>query len=267
MHILFSFGAPFRVALIMVYAATFMAAHAGAWVPRKGEGKLILNQIEQRQDEANVVRFRHKEIYQSLLLEYGLSETIGIAAKRGVQKRFLPQGNSRTDETRFGITFNAPAIATGLLPPYFFGLAKKMLPLKNIQREKRASMTLGWLDDETQYWSALAQGDRISVGRLRVTQEVSFDRLRGKGRDWRNWLYRFTFGFADIDIGTEAHRFIDYNGTYQALSHSYYVQWKPSGYRLENWQMRLKSGTRRAPLGGLTIQKNDTLTLEFEMAF
>lgn len=139
------------------------------------------------------MRFRHKEIYQSLLLEYGLSETIGIAAKRGVQKRFLPQGNSRTDETRFGITFNAPAIATGLLPPYFYGLAKKMLPLKNIQREKRASMTLGWLDDETQYWSALAQGDRISVGRLRVTQEVSFDRLRGKGRDWRNWLYRFTF--------------------------------------------------------------------------
>jgi hypothetical protein len=45
------------------------------------------------------------------------------------------------------------------------------------------------------------------------------------------------------------------------------VQWKPSGYGLENWQMRLKSGTRRAPLGGLTIQKNDTLTLEFEMAF
>ena len=174
MHILFSFGAPFRVALIMVYAATSMAAHAGAWVPRKGEGKLILNQIEQRQDEANVVRFRHKEIYQSLLLEYGLSEAIGIAAKRGVQKRFLPQGKSRTDETRFGITFNAPAIATGLLPPYFYGLAKKMLPLKNIQREKRASMTLGWLDDETQYWSALAQGDRISVGRLRVTQEVSF---------------------------------------------------------------------------------------------
>ena len=129
-----------------------------------------------------------------------------------------------------------------------------MLPLKNIQREKRASMTLGWLDDETQYWPALAQGDRISVGRLRVTQEVSFDRLRGKGRDWRNWLYRFTFGFSDIDIGTEAHRFIDYNGTYQALSHSYYVQWKPSGYGLEN-------------LGGLAIQKNDTLTLEFEMAF
>lgn len=62
MHILFSFGAPFRVALIMAYAAASMAAHAGAWVPRKGEGKLILNQIEQRQDEANVVRFRHKEI-------------------------------------------------------------------------------------------------------------------------------------------------------------------------------------------------------------
>jgi hypothetical protein len=142
-----------------------------------------------------------------------------------------------------------------------------MPPLKNIQREKRASMTLGWLDDETQYWSALAQGDRISVGRLRVTQEVSFDRLRGKGRDWRNWLYRFTFGFADIDIGTEAYRFIDYNGTYQALSHSYYLKWKPSGYGLENWQMRLKSGTHRAPLGGLAIQKNDTLTLEFEMAF
>jgi hypothetical protein len=31
--------------------------------------------------------------------------------------------------------------------------------------------------------------------------------------------------------------------------------------------MRLKSGTRRAPLGELAIQKNDTLTLEFEMAF
>jgi hypothetical protein len=29
----------------------------------------------------------------------------------------------------------------------------------------------------------------------------------------------------------------------------------------------LKSGTHRAPLGGLAIQKNDTLTLEFEMAF
>ena len=130
MHILFSFGAPFRVALIMVYAATSMAAHAGAWVPRKGEGKLILNQIDQRQDEANVVRFRHKEIYQSLLLEYGLSEAICIAAKRGVQKRFLPQGNSRTDETRFGITLMRRPSPPDYCRPISMGWPRKCCRLK-----------------------------------------------------------------------------------------------------------------------------------------
>ena len=267
MRMFLRFDFTFPAALMLAYATTIVAAQAGAWTLQKGEGKFILNQIEEKQDKANVVHFRHKEIYQSLLLEYGLSETIGIAVKREVKEAFLPQDGTRVHSTRLGLVLDTPAIATGLLPPFFYRLAKNMLQVKNIKREKRASMTLGWLDDEKQYWSVLAQGDRIFMGRFRITQEVEFDRLRGKGRDWRNWLYRFTLGFADVDIGTEARRFIDYTGTYQALSHSYYLQWKPSGFGPQNWQMRLKSGTRRAPLGGRATQKNETLTLEFEMAF
>jgi hypothetical protein len=262
----FFLGSHFTLPATLTWACASLcgAAQAGAWVSQKGSGKLILNQIEQTQDRANVVHFRHKEIYQSLLLEYGVSDSFGIAAKRGVQERFLPQDNARSHESRFGFTLNTPAIATGLLPPYVFRLAKSWLPVKQIKREKRASMTLGWHNGRDEYWTALAQADRISIGRFSVTQEAEFDRVRGKGRDWRNWLYRFSLGFANVDIGSEAHHFIDYAGSYQALSHSYLMQWRPQAGR---WQMRLKSGTRRAPLGNFSIQKNDTLTLEFKLAF
>ena len=252
---------------LLIFFTAFQSAEAGAWVPQKDHCKLTLNQIQQKQETANVVNFRHREVYQSLLLEYGLSETVGIIAKCGVQESFLPQDNKRAHKTRLDITLDVPAIATGLPPPYFYKLVKSAIPVKNLRREKRASMTLGWLDDENPYWSALAQADRISVVGFRATQEVEFDRLRGKGRNWRNWLYRFTLGFADVDINTETHRFIDYAGTYQALSHNYYLQWKPSGLGPRNWQMRLKSGTRRVRLGGLAMQKNESLTLEFELAF
>ena len=207
------------------------ATQAGAWVPQRGSGKLILNQIEQTQNRANVMNFRHKEIYQSLLLDYGLNDSFGITAKRGVQERFLPQDNARSHETRFGFTLNTPAIATGLLLPYVFRLAKSWLPVKQIKREKRVSMTLGWHNGRDEYWTASAQADRISVGRFRVTQEAEFDCVRGKGRDWRNWLYRFSLAFANVDIGSEAHHFIDYAGSYQALSHSYLMQWRPQAGR------------------------------------
>jgi hypothetical protein len=42
------------------------------------------------------------------------------------------------------------------------------------------------------------------------------------------------------------------------------MQWRPQAGRS---QIRLKSDTRRAPLGHLSTQKNDTLTLEFELVF
>jgi hypothetical protein len=127
------------------------------------------------------MNFRHKEIYQSLLLDYGLNDSFGITAKRGVQERFLPQDNARSHETRFGFTLNTPAIATGLLLPYVFRLAKSWLPVKQIKREKRVSMTLGWHNGRDEYWTASAQADRISVGRFRVTQEAEFD-LRARQR-------------------------------------------------------------------------------------
>ena len=43
-------------------------------MPEKDSGKLIANRIEQKQRAENIRYFRHKEIYQSLLLEYGLSD-------------------------------------------------------------------------------------------------------------------------------------------------------------------------------------------------
>lgn len=253
--------------LLFIIFAPYQTALAGAWVASKNQGKLIINHIEQKQDPANVMHFRHKEVNQSLLVEYGLNGTFGIAAKRGRQENTLPQGTNRFNETRFGIMLNAPRMATGLLPPYLYRAVRSFIPVNHIKREKRASLTFGWYDDGNQYWSALAQGDRVSIGPFRMTQEVEFDRVRGKGRDWRNWLYRFTLGFDAVDIGTEAHHFIDYRGTYQALSHSYYLQWRANSPALKNWQMRLKSGTRRAPLGRLGVQKNQTLTIEFERAF
>ena len=237
---------------------------AGAWLPASGDTKIIINQIEQKQQKRNVINFRHSEIYRSFLIEHGLSAKMALAAKGGQQSRFEPQSRHNSDETRLGLMLNMPLMATGLLPPFSYDLIKAALPFKSVKREKRATMTLGLHNEHDEYWSAFALADGISVGHFRIMQEVEFDRIRGPRRDWRNWLYRFTLGYRAIELGTEAHKFSDHRGTYQALAHSYIAHWKP---RDKSWQLRLKNGLRRAPMVGLAVQKNDYLTLEWELRF
>ena len=71
-------------------------------MPEKDSGKLIANRIEQKQRAENIRNFRHKEIYQSLLLEYGLSDKYALIAKAGRQKARLPQGLAA------GVPFGVP---------------------------------------------------------------------------------------------------------------------------------------------------------------
>jgi len=239
-------------------------AFAGAWLPPKHDGKLIATGIEQTQKKQNIEHFSHRETYRSLLLEYGLSDGIGPAVKSGEQKRALPQGNKKSSEARLGLLIDTPGLATGLLPPFSYRLAKAALPFKNIDRQKRAAMTLGLDNDVDESWTALAFADRITINKFRMTQEVEFDRIRSTGRDWRTWLYRFSLGYDRIDIGSEATYFKDYAGGYHALAHSGFAQWTPPAH---GFQLRVKYGERRPPMGQLSIQKNDYLTLEIEFNF
>lgn len=169
--------------------------HAGAWVIEKNSGKVIANRIEQRQTQENVEQFRHQETYQSLLLEYGLRDNFVLVAKGGRQKARQPQGHRRHEETRLGIMFDTPALASGLLPPFIYRLAKAALPFRNMSREKRASMTLGLQDEVDIQTATLAMVDKISVGRFHIGQEIELDQIRGDGRFARNWPYRFTLGY------------------------------------------------------------------------
>jgi hypothetical protein len=244
-------------------AVSLGEAQAGAWLPETGTGKLIVTQIDQKQQRQNIVHFRHRELYRSVLIEYGLTGHFGLATKAGRQSRFLPGRRREAYEARLGVMLDTPALAGGLLPPFTFRLAKAALPFKQIKREKRAGMILGLFNELDETWTAFASADRITIQQFRIMQEVEFDRIRGKGRDWRNWLYRFMLGYGAVDIGTEAHHFADHGGAYRALAHSYVVQWNPPQ---RAWQMRLKTGHRRAPMAGV-VQKNDYLTLELEFAF
>jgi len=199
-----------------------------------------------------------------LLLEYGLSDKFALAAKHGQQKAALPQGHRRHEETRLGIMFYTPALASGLLPPFTYRLAKAALPFKNISREKRASIMLGLQDDDDVYAATLAMADKISVGRFHFGQEIELDQIYGGGRFARNWLYRFTLGFGPLTLGNEAVNHVDYRAPYASLTHSYYGQWSPRG---RAWHIRLKDGTSRAPLGNAGVQKNDYLVLEIQIDF
>ena len=247
----------------MLFVMICGTAQGGAWLPEKQTGKIIINQIEQTQQKPNIIHFRHRETYHSGLLEYGIGCNFAAVAKAGRQVRHEPNRRHEAHEARLGIMLNTPALATGLLPPFSYRLTKAALPFKTVRRDKRASLTLGVHNRLDETWSAFALADRIAVNRFRISQEVEFDRIRGPGRDWRNWLYRFALGYGALDVGTEAHHFIDYQGTYQALAHSYTIRWRPPQ---RAWQMRLKRGLRRAPMAG-AVQKNDYLTLEMEWAF
>ena len=250
-------------AFILVFGFS-SSAHAGAWVVGKDTGKLIANRISRQQATENVVDFRHREIYRSLLLEYGLSDNFALTAKRGQQTARLPQGRRRNQENRLGLMFNTPALASGLLPPFVYQLAKAALPFKDMTREKRASMTLGLQDEAAIYMATLALADKISIGRFHIGQEIELDQIRGGGRFSRNWLYRFTLGFGAVSLGSEAVKYVDYRSPYAALSHSYYGQYSPHG---RAWRIRVKDGTSRAPLGNLGVQKNDYLVLEMQIDF
>jgi hypothetical protein len=254
----------FLAGFSFLLCCTASSAHGGAWLPEKDHGKAIANRIEQKQTRANIVNFRHQEIYQSLLLEYGLSDKFALAVKHGRQMRKQPSGTDYQDDSRLGLMFDTPALASGLLPPFTYRLAKAALPFKNISREKRATMTLGFQDDDDIYAATLAMADKISIGRFHIGQEIELDQIRGGGRFSRNWLYRFTLGFGPLTLGSEAVNFVDYRSSYASLTHSYYGQWSPRG---RAWHIRLKDGTSRAPLGNAGVQKNDYLVLEMQIDF
>jgi len=239
-------------------------AHAGAWVAEKDKGKLIANRIEHRQATQNIVHFRHQEIYRSLLLEYGLGDDFALTVKAGRQKSRLPQGRRRNEENRLGLMFDTKPLATGLLPPFVYQLAKAALPFKDMRREKRASLTLGLQDEVDIYMATLAPADKISIGRFHISQEIELDQIRGGGRFSRNWLYRFILGFGSVSLGSEALNYVDYRSPYGALTHNYYAEWSPEGRALK---FRLKDGTSRAPLGNAGVQKNDYLALEMQIDF
>lgn len=254
----------FLTGVSFLLCSMFSTAHGGAWVPEKDSGKVIANRIEQKQARENVDQFRHQETYQSLLLEYGLRDKFALTAKRGQQEARQPQGHRRDDETRLGIMFDTPALASGLLPPFFYRLAKAALPFKKMSREKRASMTLGLQGEVDIQTATLAMADKISIGRFHIGQEIELDQTRGDGRFARNWLYRFTIGYDAITLGSEAVNYVDYRAPYASLTHSYYGQWSPRGGA---WHIRLKDGTSRAPLGNAGVQKNDYLVLEMQIDF
>lgn len=243
---------------------TASPAYAGAWLPDKTTGKLIVTHIEHKQREDNIVSFRHGEIYRSLLLEYGLSDSFALSAKRGQQARKQPSGKIQTNDTRIGVMMDTPKLATGRLPPFTYRLAKSALPREKLKREKRASLTLSLQDDIDVYAATLSLGDKVKIGRFNLTQEVEMDRVSGNKRDTRGWLYRFKLGYHGFQIGSETTRFIDYRSHYAALTHSTFAQWSPHG---RNWQFRLKNGTSRAPLGNFGVQRNDYTTIEMQLNF
>ena len=261
----------FCLALICCTSALVCDAFSGAWLPEEGVTKLIANRIEQKQKKHNVQNFRHSETYQSLLLEYGATENIALTIKFAEQNRAEPQIRHTNEASRIGLMLNTPLLASGLLPPFTYRLAKAALPFKNIQRDKRASLTLGRGykadensgDDWDENWAVLALADRISINRFHITQEVELDQILGNGRHAGSWLYRFSLGLGAVSLGTEAQHYTDYANPYQALAHSYHLQFAPP---TKIWKLRLKAGDRRAPMAG-KMQKNDYAVLEWKLKF
>ena len=254
----------FLVSVSFLLGSAFSSAYGGAWLPEKDHGKLIANRIEQKQTTENIIHFRHREIYRSLLLEYGLSDNFALAVKAGRQKSRMPQGHHRNEENRLGIMFDTQALATGLLPPFVYQLAKAALPFEDMAREKRASMTLGLQDEADIYAATLALADKISIGRFHIGQEIELEQIRGGSRFSRNWLYRFNLGFGPVSLGSEALNYVDYRSPYSALTHSYFAEWSPKRRALK---FRLKDGTSRSPLGNAGVQKNDYAVLKIEWRF
>lgn len=171
---------------------------AGAWVVDEGKGKLNFSHFTYRHD-LQILRTARKttlrDDFSGLLIEYGLTDKASEARFRAASSR------NETQEGRFGIMLDAPYLATGLLPPFDFPLARTALPAMRLTREKRASLHIGHLSRGTNggkpksgRFAVIASADKISSGVWHMMQEIELGETQRGRTVEHDGMYRFSIG-------------------------------------------------------------------------
>jgi hypothetical protein len=207
----------FLMAILPVSCAT--PAQAGAWLVAHDRMKLLINRLTETAPNRPFLRGR--ELYletakierSKLHVEFGLNAHFALEGiiEHGARRIGHRQGESMT--ARPGVRFNAPHLAVGLLPPYFFQLLEGLFPNRRFTREKRASI-MGALmayhtrdngqDDANHgHYSEVALADKVNLGAWSFTQSIESGKTHMADVEWDQHLYRFEIGSRNrLSFGT-----------------------------------------------------------------
>lgn len=253
------------------------ALHAGAWLPSPGETKLIYNLLSETAPDRPLVRGRVREpvqaetVFDKLLLEYGLSDTLAVQAIATQGRRGRGALNNKDRLIKFGFLVDVPQLRTGLLPPLLFQGMRALLPDTAIRHDKRASFGVAALAGQTRFNNRrearnghdteLALADKISFGRFSVLQNIENTRTIMENIEWQQSLYRFELAWDNrLSLGTEAYFFDDRNSSFAALTHIKTLGWHMPR---RNMRVKLSHGNKRQT----GFVKSDITALEIEFRF
>ncbi len=253
------------------------ALHAGAWLPPQGQTKVIYNLSSETAPDRPLVRGRVRDprpaetVFDGLLLEYGLSDTLAVqaAAMQGRRERGALSNKERL--IKFGFIMSVPQLHTGLLPPFLFQGITKLFPDTPIHRDKRVSFGVAALTGQTRFNNRreardghdteLALADKISFGRVSVLQNIETTRTKMENINREQSLYRFELGWNNrFSLGTETYFFNDRNSAFAALTHIRTLGWH---LPQRNMRMKLSHGDKRQT----GFVKSDVTALEIEFRF
>lgn len=210
---------------------------AGAWVVDAGKGKLNFSHFTYRHDLQILQPARKTTVrddFNALLIEYGLSDTLTLTGKASEARFRAASSRNEIQERRFGIMLDAPYLATGLLPPFVFRLARATLPAMRLTRETRSSLHIGHLSRGTNggrpksgRFAVMASADKISSGMWHMMQEIELGETQRGSTVEHDGMYRFSIGRGAWQISSQANRFENEKTGFVALSHTYRLRWKP----------------------------------------
>ena len=252
-------------------------ALAGPWPAKTGETKLLINRMHETAQSRPLVAGRPRNAamvdtdFSKLHLEYGLTPKLTFAAIAEHIEQDKGRVTDRQSHLKLGLIVNAPSLATGLLPPYFYRGLRKLMPRQKISREKRAGLRASAFARHTifdtkrnanhGYETELALADKISIGRFTFLQNIETSKSRMEDIDWRHSLYRAQLGWNHrLTFGKETYFFDDRSSGFAALTHLETVSWH---WPKRNMRVKFSLGDKRQS----GFIKSDVAAIEFEIRF
>ncbi|MBE8190932.1 MAG: hypothetical protein HAW64_01795 [Alphaproteobacteria bacterium] len=205
-------------------------AEAGAWLPKKGERKII-TKYNTYEYTNNFLAINYDAEDYDTYIEYGLHKKYATTFKY-LQSRSEVNGRAFAESNFFEITVKRTTpLKNGLLPPFTQTIAQYILKLakieKKIIREKSSAVSLHFLFNSNNntigYGASLAFGDKISIGRWHLTQEAEYREFLFNKARWQGAVYRAQLGYGGLAFGQETDYFHDHKNNYRSLTQMYYV--------------------------------------------